>query len=419
MAFPFFGKKRKLASPPPPPRHAGRHQKKSKPAVRAAASARAAVDAESMLKYLKHLKEGVDSLRTFVLETQNRHKALESRFNGLRGELSKSRKVDAVRAEDDLQKIKNNVFEIRDSFETFKANLSKDMESMRGAGKTHFGLTKEHGEKIKPLNSAVNSLKSSVSGHESELERIGDSLFELKEADKKNFAKLKDDSKTLALNVSSINAVVSSLKMKDSEQDSRLEKADKSAAELKKTDAVLNGLVEIVHSDLKKMEDGVHDVTKEFNPLTLKRLKGSLENVNTFTKDLVKKEQAILKDVGKVTRNISSIEQHAQTLEDENAKAKSLADELQGMHSEFKETLEEERKELDDMKTRFNAAISSSVDMEKDRDELHRRITGIEGKLNTILEMRRAVAETRTAVEALSQRIAEIERTVVRTFVIK
>jgi len=163
----------------------------------------------------------------------------------------------------------------------------------------------------------------------------------------------------------------------------------------------------------------VHDVTKEFNPLTLKRLKGSLENVNTFTKDLVKKEQAILKDVGKVTRNISSIEQHAQTLEDENAKAKSLADELQGMHSEFKETLEEERKELDDMKTRFNAAISSSVDMEKDRDELHRRITGIEGKLNTILEMRRAVAETRTAVEALSQRIAEIERTVVRTFVIK
>lgn len=284
---------------------------------------------------------------------------------------------------------------------------------------------------LKNLQASLNSAHKRISEVQSKSESLkkdfADFNLRSKKETEKSHKKYSEDIWQVRDSISEIKDSIENLKRTErkdiyalrSEQDSKFSKINQTISELKKTDSSLKGLAEILHSDLQKLQSNVKEVVGTFTPDAMKRLRSSTEVTKDFVKKLDQKENDLLKEVARVAKKLSSIEQHAATLESENLKTQNTAEELRKISDELSTNLQSAKAEIMDMKTRFNVAINSVSDLEKDKDAVHHRLSNVEGKLNSLLELRTSLAQISAVISELQRKVEAIERTAVKTFVIQ
>ena len=396
-------------------RNAGAALRNLKPSINATQNSLNSLQSEqaSLREELGKVKEKVSSstAEASVSNLETEVKKLRSKISAIGNvrETGQMLKEDVLIASEDIGKAHDLIAETRKTLEKFKASANSELASIK---KNHDW----HGTQIAGIMKLVSPLGTMAADFSNFKQSFAKSQ-------KKNSGELWN----IRESVSGVNNEVSNFKSElesnvgklKASADSQFGKVDKTISELKKTDSSLKGLANILDSDLKNMGGRVKEVISTFKPETLRKLKSSLEAAGNFAQDLSEKEKTVIRDMGKITRGISSLEQHAETIESENVKTKELAEGLEKTSDELGGMLTDAKTEIEDMKNRFNVAINSASDMEQFKSELQQKMSRMEGKMNTLLHLRNELAATRNSLTELAGKVAEIDRTVVRTFVIK
>ncbi len=273
-------------------------------------------------------------------------------------------------------------------------HFEKDISNIK---KDTFSNNKKQTEELWPIRNSISDMRDSVS--------------ELKSLEEKNAKEEQNDIKKLSSDVVSI-------KSKDKEQDSKFEKLSQAVSDLKKADLSLKGLCDILHSDLSNLQSEAKEVMSTFRPATLKKLSSSLGAVSTAVKNMQAEQEETLKDFGKVTKSLSSIDRRALNVETESQKTQEIADDLSKMTQDTKGEITEARNEIIDMKNRFNVAINSTSEMQANHEEIKQRLMELERKMNSMIDLRSSVSRLAGTATELQNKVTTIEKTAVRTFVI-
>ena len=412
MAFPFFGKK--LPPPPKPPRLKSTKLKKKAARVRKAKPAERKGDMVLAITHLKSLKAGLSSMNQNILSAHKKHDDLKDDLEILKRKFEHLRKnTDLAPHAEKLENVNDDVSLAHEKLLEFE-NKSKKIElNLTDVGKKIrleiTKLQKKGAEELWLMRSMINDVHNSIA----KLKNTGEKdIADLKKSHSEVHAELVDTA-------SELHSKIDSIKVADKAQDTKLSKTEQALAELKKADSSLKGLCDILHSDLASLQGEAKEVMSTFRPATLKKLSSSLGAVSSAVKNMQAEQEETLKDFGKVTKSLASIDRRALGIETESQKTQEMADDLSKMTQAMKAEITEARNEIIDMKNRFNITLNSSSEMEASHEELKQRLMELERKMNSMVDLRSSVNQLNNTASEMQSKLNTIEKTAVKTFVIE
>ncbi len=376
MAFPFFGKK-KLPAPPRPPRGKQETSKTQKHIHIERGGFEAAVG------HLRRLRAGVESINAAMASTQKKHSELRGDFEALRRDVLNRR----GRETDELSKKVRRL----GALASLKPAIEKVHELQEDIDIAHKKII-EFEKKSKLLEKKSTEIKSEANRQIAKVQKknadelwnvrnivgeLGDAIADLRSIENKNTAKEQDEIKALGAKFGAANASIS------------------------------------------KLQDNTKDILTTFRPETMRRLKGSMESVSESFANLEKQSETNLKDLGKVTRALSSIDRRAADVEAESRETKELAERLENVSRELSAGAQETKAEIIDMKNRVNIAINTKEDSDRHYGELQARLAELESKAGALMGLRESISQINASIANIHERIKIIEKTAVKTFVIQ